>query len=60
MKIEYRHASKYGNGAKVAAEFDRQMAVRGVTVEIHHIKGPLEDGWQHKVENFAGRIPVDR
>jgi hypothetical protein len=26
MKIEYLHASKYGNGAKVAAEFKQQMA----------------------------------
>lgn len=38
MKIEYLHASKFGNGAKVAAEFDRQMAAKGVAVEIHHIR----------------------
>ena len=38
MKIEYLHASKYGNGAKVAAEFDRRMAARGVEVEVHHIR----------------------
>ena len=30
MKIEYLHASKYGNGAKVAAAFKQQMAVKGV------------------------------
>ena len=29
MKIEYVHASKYGNGAKVAAEFEKQMAAKG-------------------------------
>ena len=38
MKIEYFHASKYGNGAMVAQEFQRQMAVQGVTVDIHHIR----------------------
>jgi hypothetical protein len=38
MKIEYLHASKFGNGAMVAAEFERQMAARGVGVEVHHIR----------------------
>ena len=38
MKIEYFHASKYGNGAKVAEEFQRQMAAKGVTVNVHHVK----------------------
>lgn len=38
MKIEYLHASKYGNGAMVAEEFSRQMAAKGVTVSVHHIK----------------------
>jgi len=38
MKIEYYHASKYGNGAMVAEEFQRQMAAKGVTVNIHHVK----------------------
>ena len=38
MKIEYFHASKYGNGARVAEEFQRQMAARGVTVNVHHIR----------------------
>ena len=31
MKIEYLHASKFGNGAAVAAEFERQMAAKDVT-----------------------------
>ena len=35
MKIEYFHASKYGNGAKVAEEFSKQMSAKGVTVNIH-------------------------
>ena len=38
MKIEYFHASKYGNGAKIAEEFQRQMAAKGVTVNVHHVK----------------------
>lgn len=38
MKIEYFHASKYGNGAKVAEEFEKQMAAKGVTVDVHHIR----------------------
>ena len=38
MKIEYVHASHYGNGVMVAEEFKRQMAANGVTVNVHHIK----------------------
>jgi menaquinone-dependent protoporphyrinogen IX oxidase len=38
MKIEYLHASKYGNGAMVAEEFSQQMAANGVAVDIHHIR----------------------
>ena len=32
MKIEYLHASKFGNGAMVAEEFKNQMEAKGVTV----------------------------
>ena len=38
MKIEYLHASKFGNGAMVAAEFKTLMATKGATVEVHHIR----------------------
>ena len=38
MKIEYFHASKYGNGARVAEEFQKQMAAKGVTVNVQHIR----------------------
>lgn len=38
MKIEYYHASEYGNGAKVAEEFKRLMASRSVVVDIHHVR----------------------
>jgi menaquinone-dependent protoporphyrinogen IX oxidase len=37
MRIEYVHASKYGNGAAVAEEFQRLMAERGVEVALHHV-----------------------
>lgn len=38
MKIAYIHGSKHGNGATVAAEFKRQIAAKGVEVEVHHIR----------------------
>ena len=38
MRIEYLHASKYGNGAAVAAEFKRQMESKGAAVDVHHIR----------------------
>ena len=38
MRIEYYHASKYGNGAMVAEEFKKQMAARGITVNVHHVR----------------------
>ncbi len=37
MNIEYFHASKFGSGAKVATEFQRRMASRGITANVHHI-----------------------
>ena len=43
MKIEYLHASKYGNGAMVAEEFNKQMAATGVTVKVHHIQQARPD-----------------
>lgn len=38
MRVEYFHASKYGNGAQVAQEFKRVMTARGHAVEVHHIR----------------------
>jgi hypothetical protein len=38
MKIEYLHASVFGNGVMVAEEFSKQMAAKGVTVSVHHIR----------------------
>ncbi len=38
MHIEYYHASKFGNGTKVAEEFKKQMNAKGVTVNIQHVK----------------------
>lgn len=38
MTIEYVHASKYGNGVRVAEEFKRLMAAKGVTVNVRHVR----------------------
>lgn len=38
MRIEYFHASKYGNGALVAEEFRKQMAAAGAAVSVHHVR----------------------
>ena len=38
MKIEYYHASKFGNGAMVADELKKVMAGKGVTVNVHHVR----------------------
>ena len=38
MKIEYYHASKFGNGAMVAEEFKKIMGGKGATVNVHHIE----------------------
>ena len=38
MKIEYFHASKYGNGAMVAEKFKKQMEAKGVAVNVRHIR----------------------
>ncbi len=38
MKIEYFHASKFGNGAMVAEEFKRLMAAKGITVNVQHVR----------------------
>jgi multimeric flavodoxin WrbA len=43
MKIEYLHASKYGNGAKVADAFTQRMAAKGVEVDVHHIRDAKPD-----------------
>ena len=43
MKIEYFHASKFGNGAMVAEEFNKQLAAKGVTVNVHHIREARPD-----------------
>jgi len=38
MRIEYYHASEYGNGEKVAEEFKKVMAAKGIAVNVHHVK----------------------
>jgi menaquinone-dependent protoporphyrinogen IX oxidase len=38
MKVVYVHASKYGNGARVADEFRSRMANHDIEVETHHVE----------------------
>lgn len=38
MKIAYYHASKFGNGARVAEEFKRQSTDLGAKVDVYHIR----------------------
>ena len=38
MRIEYLHASVYGNGAKVAEEFRQLMSYRGAAVDVRHVR----------------------
>ena len=38
MNIEYIHASRYGNGARVAQAFKDDMASSGIVVAVHHIR----------------------
>jgi len=38
MKIELYHASEYGNGAKVAEEFQKIMTAKGVSINVHHVR----------------------
>jgi hypothetical protein len=43
MNIEYVHASRFGNGARVADEFRQRMAARGIAVTVHHIRDVVPD-----------------
>jgi hypothetical protein len=43
MRIEYVHASKFGNGAMVAEEFKAQLAARAVAVNVQHIQQARPD-----------------
>jgi menaquinone-dependent protoporphyrinogen IX oxidase len=38
MRIDYVHASRFGNGARVAEEFASQMKARDAAVEVHHLR----------------------
>jgi menaquinone-dependent protoporphyrinogen IX oxidase len=38
VRVQYVHASKFGNGARVAEHFARDMAARGVDVAVDHVR----------------------
>ena len=54
MKIEYVHASKFGNGAMVAEEFRKQLAARGVTVGQGHGWGRRGEGLRDGAQGSLG------
>jgi len=69
MRVEYLHASKYGNGAEVAAELGQQMATKGVMVHVPSHPGGEAEGAApadlylfsspaRLVKAFVARIPV--
>jgi len=37
MRIEMYHASKFGNGAMVAAELKKVMESKGAVIDVHHV-----------------------
>lgn len=43
MHIQYIHASKFGNGAQVAAYFKQKLADSGVGVDVHHVRDVRPD-----------------
>ncbi len=57
MRIEYYHASVYGNGTKVAEEFRRQMSEKGNEVVVHHVKEAL-DGQLPPADLYLFSSPV--
>src|SRR5262245_58934659 len=38
MKVEYVHASKFGNGREVAREFQRYTTSKGVATTVRHVR----------------------
>jgi menaquinone-dependent protoporphyrinogen IX oxidase len=47
MHVEYIHASKFGNGARVAERFAQRMEANGVSVSTHHIDEISPTGLSH-------------
>jgi len=67
MKVEYFHASRFGNGAMVAEErvrpvIDELLAPKNLKkvaegcVFVTGLRGPLEEGWQKKVQDFTAQV----
>ena len=61
MNIAYYHASRFGNGAAVAARFADLMTGRGVTVDVAHMRDadpknlPAADVYVFSAPGFMGR-----
>jgi menaquinone-dependent protoporphyrinogen IX oxidase len=61
MNVAYYHASRYGNGAAVAARFADVMAARGAAVEVRHMRDadpehlPAADVYVFSAPGFMGK-----
>jgi hypothetical protein len=61
MNVAYYHASRFGNGAAVAAKFADIMAARGVTVDVQHMRDadpknlPPSDVYVFSSPGFMGK-----
>ncbi|GAA4286667.1 hypothetical protein [Georgenia daeguensis] len=61
MHVAYYHASRFGNGAAVAARFADVMAARGVTVDVRHMRDadpknlPTADLYVFSAPGFMGK-----
>ncbi|MCK6210630.1 flavodoxin domain-containing protein [Georgenia sp. EYE_87] len=61
MHVAYYHASRFGNGAAVAAKFAEIMAARGVTVDVRHMRDadpkrlPPADLYVFSTPGFMGK-----
>jgi predicted peptidase len=58
-------STEEGACQKIVPVVNEMLQAKGLTkvaqerIYVVGIKGPLEEGWQTKVESFAGLIPVD-
>ena len=57
MNIAYYHASKFGNGAKVAEEFKRIMTARGAVVDVQHVREEDRDAYQELIRQAKLKNP---
>lgn len=55
MTIAYIHASKFGNGAAVAARFRDAMVAKGIAVDVAHVRDADPDAHRGEHGQVAAR-----